>query len=185
MRCPVNEEFAEAYPALYEEKGFAAVSGVSVNRKTSWNPSVAPTIGVGSVVQELARITGDVRIGAGSEIGRRTAIRADEGTPIVIGANAEIEDRVTFHALKGTSITIGENLKTGNSIVFHGPLSVGDNLTIGEDAVLFRAVVGNNVTIGEGALVIGPAGDPPMKLRDGAMVPAGAIVSSQAQADAL
>ena len=71
--------------------------------------------------------------------------------PIIIGENAEIEDRVTFHSLKGTSIRIGKNLDTDDNIVFHGPLEVGDNLTIEDDAVLFRSKVGNNVTIATGA----------------------------------
>ncbi len=65
------------------------------------------------------------------------------------------------------------------SIVFHGPLEVGDNLTIGDDAVLFRSKVGNNVTIGTGALVVD------VTLRDGVQVPEGAVITTQEQADAL
>ena len=71
--------------------------------------------------------------------GRRTSIRADVGSPFIIGDSADIEDRVTFHALSGTSIRIGANLDTDDNVVFHGPLVVGDNLTIADDAVLFRA----------------------------------------------
>ena len=40
------------------------------------------------------------------------------------------------------------------------------------------------MTIGDGALVIGPA-SAPLNIRDGVTVPAGAIITTQAQADAL
>lgn len=94
-------------------------------------------------------------MGSNSIVGRRTSIRADEGAPIVIGDSAVIEDRVTFHALKGTNIRIGSSLKTSDNVVFHGPLEVGNNLTIEDDAILFRSKVGNNVTIGARAIVVG------------------------------
>jgi len=176
----VNEEFAEDYRELYEEKGFDGVTGAGFAPKTSWNPNpVSPTLGENVRLDEFARIVGDVRLGSNSVVGERTAIRADEGSPIIIGENAEIEDRVTFHALKGTSIRIGKNLNTDDNIVFHGPLEVGDNLTIEDDAVLFRSKVGNNVTIGTGALVVD------VTLRDGVQVPEGAVITTQEQADAL
>jgi carbonic anhydrase/acetyltransferase-like protein (isoleucine patch superfamily) len=62
-------------------------------------------------------------------------------------------------------------------------LTVGDRLTIDDDAILFRATVGNDVTIEEGAIVVGPATG--LKLRDGLKVPAGTVITSQAQVDAL
>jgi carbon dioxide concentrating mechanism protein CcmM len=176
----VNEEFAEDYSELYKDKGFDGVTGVGPAPKTSWNPKqVSPTLGKNVQLAEFVRIVGDVQLGSNSVVGERTAIRADEGSPIIIGENAEIEDRVTFHALKGTSIRIGKNLDTDDNIVFHGPLEVGDNLTIEDDAVLFRSKVGNNVSIGTGALVVG------VTLRDGVQVPEGAVITTQEQADAL
>jgi carbonic anhydrase/acetyltransferase-like protein (isoleucine patch superfamily) len=176
----VNEEFAEDYSELYKEKGFDGVTGVGPAPKTSWNPKqVSPTLGKNVQLAEFVRIVGDVQLGSNSVVGERTAIRADEGSPIIIGENAEIEDRVTFHALKGTSIRIGKNLDTDDNIVFHGPLEVGDNLTIEDDAVLFRSKVGNNVTMGTGALVVG------VTLRDGVQVPDAAVITTQEQADAL
>lgn len=176
----VNEEFAEHYNELYQEKGYDGVTGVSPAPKTSWNTKpVAPTVGKNVRMEEFARIVGDVRLGANSVVGERSSIRADEGSPIVIGSNAKIEDRVTFHALKGTNIKIGNNLTTSDNIVFHGPLEVGSNLTIGDDAVLFKSKVGNNVTIGTGAIVVG------VTLRDRVSIPAYALITTQADADKL
>ncbi len=176
----VNEEFAEHYGELYTQKGFDGVTGVTPAPKTSWNPTpVKPTLGKNVRIEDFARLVGDVQLGANSVVGHRTSIRADEGAPIAIGENAEIEDRVTFHALKGTSIRIGKNLDTDDNIVFHGPLEVGDNLTIKDDAILFKSKVGNRVTIDRGAIVVG------VTLKDGAQVPAQAVITTQDQADAL
>ncbi len=176
----VNHEFAEQYPALYEQSGFDAVTGVSVAPKTSFNPrQVKPTLGKNVRLSEFTRIVGDVRIGDNSVVGRRTTIRADEGTPIIIGENASIDDRVTFHALEHTSLMVGANLKTGHNAVFHGPLEVGDDLSIGNDAILFRSKVGNNVSIGERAIVVD------VTLRDGVEVPDDAVITSQDKADQL
>lgn len=175
----VNAEFAEGYSELHEHGGFDSVTGVSAAPKTSFNAGASPTLGANVQLAEFARIVGDVRLGANSVVGQRTSIRADEGSPIIIGENAQIEDRVTFHALKGTSITIGRNLNSDDNIVFHGPLTVGDSLTIGDDAILFRSTVGNNVTIGRGAIVVD------VTLRDGVSVPDGAVIITQAQADVL
>ena len=180
----VNEEFAEGYAELYHDEGYAAVTGISRSPRTSFNRGLRPTIGAGLTREPFARIVGDVRLGPNAAVGRRTSIRADEGAPIAIGANAEIEDRVTFHALSGTSIVIGDRLNTDDNVVFHGPLTVGDDLTIDDDAILFRAIVGNGVTIGDSAIIAGPA-DAPIQLPDGTVVPPNAVITSQAQADAL
>jgi carbon dioxide concentrating mechanism protein CcmM len=176
----VNEEFAEHYGDLYSSAGYDAVTGVSPAPATSWNPEpVAPTLGENVKLDEFVRVVGDVQLGANSVVGQRTSIRADEGAPMIIGENAVIQDRVTFHALKGTSIRIGNALKSSDNVVFHGPLAVGDNLTIGDDAILFRSTVGDNVSIGAAAIVVG------VTLPDGAQVPAGAQITTQEQADAL
>ena len=175
----VNEEFAEHYPDLYQAGGIEAVQGIGAAPKTSFNSGASPTIGANVRLKEFARVVGDVRIGQNSVVGRRSSIRADEGSPIIIGDNAEIEDRVTFHALKGTSIRIGANLDTDDNIVFHGPLEVGNNLFIEDDTILFRSIVGNNVTIRTGAIVVG------VTLRDGVTVPDGAIITTQEQAEQL
>ncbi len=180
----VNEEFASGYARLYRRGGYDAVVGISRSPRTPFNPGLRPTIAAGLSREPFARIAGDVRLGRNATVGRRTSIRADEGAPIIIGDDAGIEDRVTFHALSGTSISIGARLNTDDNVVFHGPLQVGDDLTIADDAILFRANVGNRVTIGDQAIVAGPAEDP-IELPDGATVPPHAVITTQAQADAL
>jgi carbon dioxide concentrating mechanism protein CcmM len=177
----VNEEFAGAYSRFYHEAGAASLVGVGPNPPTSFNPhSVQPTLGDGVRLAEMVRIVGDVRLGDRCRVNQRTALRADEGTPIIIGRNARIGGRVTFHALLGTSVTVGNSAWIGDECVLHGPLQVGHNLVCEAGAVLFRAQVEDNVTIRSGATVIGD-----ILLREGTIVPEGAVIETQAQADAL
>ena len=172
----VNKEFAEGYIELYDGgDGYEEVIAVGPNPETSFNPEqVEPQIG------EFVRIVGDARVGENSQIGQWTAIRADEGTPIIVGERANIDDRVTFHALKGTDIRIGDDLTAGHDVVLHGPLEMGDGISVEDDAVV----------IGEGALVVGPApeeegGELPLRIPEGTKIPAGAVITSTEDLEAL
>ncbi|MFT4038670.1 MAG: DapH/DapD/GlmU-related protein [Thermomicrobiales bacterium] len=177
----VNEEFASGYSQLLAEYGLEAVTDIGPNPITSWNPDmVEPTLGDGVQLAELVRVVGDVRLGERSRVGQRSAIRADEGTPIEIGRNARLGARVTFHALLGTSITVGDNASIGDECVLHGPLTVGNNLTVEAGSVLFRATVEDNVTLRRGCTVAAE-----VVLREGTIVPEGVVVDSQEVADSL
>ena len=176
----VNVEFAEAYPRLLLERGPQSVQGVSPNPQTSWNPQpVAPQLGEDVSIAADARVIGGVQIGAGSRVGSRAAIRGDEGAPIQIGAGARVASRVTFHALEGQSITAGSQLWVEEGAVLHGALTLGDQVRVGEQAVVFKSTVGSRVRIGSHALVIG------VSLADGTQVPDGARVLDQSAADRL
>ena len=177
----VNLEFVDGYTRLFEERGRVALEGTSPNPITSWNPEyLDPQVGENTTLGELVRIIGDVRLGEDSAVGQRTAIRADEGTPIVIGRRARIQSRVTFHALKGTRLDLGANARIGDGNVLHGPLSVGDNFVTGDDCVVFRATIEDNVELRDGATVAGEC-----TIREGSIVPEGAVVATQEEADAL
>ena len=183
----VNEEFAEGYIELYKEEGEEALTGIGPNPETSFNPKeIEPDVPEDLAVGRFVRIVGDVRIGENSEVGERSAIRADEGVPIVIGENADIGKRVTFHALKGTELKVGERLTAGDDAVLHGPLKVGDNLRVGERGVVFRCNVGDDVRVGKGAIIAGPGGKdgkPKLEIPDGTKIPDGAVITSQEELD--
>jgi carbon dioxide concentrating mechanism protein CcmM len=183
----IDRELRKGYIELYEREGYEAVIGVSVNPKTSFNAEqVEPQISERAELDEFARVVGDVYIGENSYVGRRTAIRADEGYPIVIGPGAIIDDRVTFHAIRGTEIQIGEYLVAGDDVVLHGPLEMGNDNVVGEDAVVFRVRVGDNVQIGEGAVIAGPAGEElTLEIPDDTIIPSGAVVTSEKDLEAL
>jgi carbon dioxide concentrating mechanism protein CcmM len=185
----VNEEFAEGYIELYKEEGEEALTGIGPNPETSFNPKeIEPEVPEDLAVGRFVRIVGDVRIGEDSGVGERSAIRADEGVPIVIGENADIGKRVTFHALKGTQLKVGERLTAGDDAVLHGPLEVGDNLRVGERGVVFRCNVGNDVTLGDEAIIAGPVGkggEPKLEIPDGTKIPDGAVITGQKELDSV
>ena len=184
----IHDELTQGYIELYEKEGYEGLLEVGPNPETSFNPEqIEPQIGENVELQEFARVVGDVRIAQNSVVGRRTAIRADEGTPIVMGPGASIDDRVTFHATKGTDIRIGEFLVADDDAVLHGPLEVGNRVFIGEHAVVFRARLGDGVRLGEGAIVVGPKGpaDEIMEIPDDTLVPAGAVVTTEEDVEAL
>ncbi len=183
----VNKEFAEGYIELYKDEGEEALTGIGPNPKTSFSPKgIEPEVPESLAVGRFVRIVGDVRIGENSEVGQRSAIRADEGVPIVIGEDADIGERVTFHALKGTELKVGDRLTAGDGAVLHGPLEVGDDLRVGERGVVFRCNVGDGVTVGEGAIIAGPAGKggaPELEIPDGTQIPDGAVITDQEELD--
>jgi carbon dioxide concentrating mechanism protein CcmM len=183
----IDQELRKGYIELYEQEGYDAVVNSGPNPKTSFNPEqVEPHFDARVELQEFARIVGDVHVGENSSVGRRTAIRADEGSPILIGPGAIIDDRVTFHAIKGTGVQIGEYLVAGDDAVLHGPLEMGNKNVVGEGAVVFRARVGDNVQIGEGAVIAGPAGkDLTLEIPDDTIIPADAVVTSEKDLAAL
>jgi carbonic anhydrase/acetyltransferase-like protein (isoleucine patch superfamily) len=164
---------------------------IGPNPETSFNPEqIEPQIAQGTEIGEFVRIVGDVRVGEDSQIEQRTAIRANEGSPIVIGRRASIDDRVTFHALKDTEFQIGDDLTVADDVVLHGPLEMGDGVSVEDDAVVFRVAAEDGVEIGEGAIIAGPApegegDDLPLRIPEGTGIPAGAIITSQEDLDEL
>jgi carbon dioxide concentrating mechanism protein CcmM len=185
----VNKEFAEGYIEIYEEEGEEALTGIGPSSKTSFNPKkFEPAVPDSTVVGRFVRIIGDVRMGENSSVGEWSAIRADEGVPIVIGEDADIGERVTFHALKGTELKVGNRLTAGDGAVLHGPLEVGDNLRVGERGVVFRCKVGDDVTVGEGAIIAGPVaedGVSELEIPDGTDIPVGAVITNQKDLDSV
>ena len=176
----VNTEFAEGYSEMVIELGPASVLGVGPNPMTSWNPKhITPRLGKNVTVAKDARVIGNIALGDGSTVGSQTSIRGDEGSPILIGNGAKIGNNVTFHALENQTVGIGDELSVGNHVVFHGGLTIGNQVSVGDNAILFKSTIGSRISIGKNAIVIG------VNLADGAVVPDGALVLDQATADKL
>lgn len=161
----VNREFAVVYTELAAAEP-AAVRGISVNPATPFNPiENAPTLnGMETVAPAFRnRIIGDVRIGNTLAelrlvMGAQISLRADEGFPFVIGSIASMASNTTFHALEHTDIETGLNGRFGFHSVVHGgggegQTVAGDNLSVGDWAVLFRSTVGSGTSIGYKSLV--------------------------------
>jgi carbonic anhydrase/acetyltransferase-like protein (isoleucine patch superfamily) len=156
-----------------------------------------PTIDAGGFVHPLASVIGAVEIGAGVYVAPGASVRGDEGQPIYVGAGSNVQDGVVLHALetfddghpieanvvtvegRRYAVFVGANVSLAHQSQVHGPAVVEDNTFVGMQALVFRAHVGKNCVLEPRALVMG------VNVAAGRYVPAGQVVRTQAEADAL
>ena len=111
-----------------------------------------PVIGKNVYIAEGAVVRGDVTLGEESNVWFNAVIRADR-EPVIIGKGANIQDNSVVHVETGAGVVIGDNVTVGHNAVVHG-CTVGDNSLIGMNAVIMNhAVIGKNCIIGACALV--------------------------------
>ena len=97
-------------------------------------------------------ITGDVTIGRDSCVLYFAVIRGDEA-PVVIGEESNIQENCTVHVSRDMPVHIGNNVTVGHNAVIHG-CTIGDRSLIGMGAVILDgAKIGNDCIIGAGSLV--------------------------------
>jgi gamma-carbonic anhydrase len=99
-----------------------------------------------------AMVIGDVTLHAGVSIWYNAVIRADNG-PIVIGRRTNVQDNCTLHLDEDAPLTIGEDCTIGHNAVVHGA-TLGDRVLIGMNAVVLNhARVGSHTIVGACTLV--------------------------------
>ncbi len=102
-----------------------------------------------SFIHEKALVEGKVRIGKNSSILAFAVVRGDENE-IVIGNNTNIQEHCMIH---GSNTKIGNNVTIGHNAVVHGA-RIGDNVLVGMGSiVLDDAEISDLTIIGAGALV--------------------------------
>ena len=114
-----------------------------------------PKIGKNCFIAENAVIIGDVTIGDDCSIWYGVVLRGDVNT-IKIGNRVNIQDNASVHTLYQRSVTI-----------------IGDDVSVGHNAVVHGAKVGNDVLVGMGAILMDNA-----EIADGSIIAAGAVVLS-------
>jgi carbonic anhydrase/acetyltransferase-like protein (isoleucine patch superfamily) len=113
---------------------------------------IAPQLAADSWVAPSADLIGDVRLGPQASVWFGVVIRADN-TPIIIGAQSNFQDGAVGHSDAGIPLTIGERVTVGHQAILHG-CTIGNGALIGMGArILNRAVIGENCLVGAGALV--------------------------------
>ena len=113
---------------------------------------LAPSLAPGAWAAPSADLIGDVRLGARASVWFGAVIRADN-TPIIIGEESNIQDGAVGHSDPGAPLTIGDRVTIGHQAILHG-CTVGDGALIGMGArVLNGAIIGEKCLVGAGALV--------------------------------
>jgi carbonic anhydrase/acetyltransferase-like protein (isoleucine patch superfamily) len=113
---------------------------------------IAPQIDPSAWVADNAVLIGRVVLGPGASVWYGAVLRGDN-EPIVIGARSNVQEGAVLHTDPGCPLTVGEGVTVGHQAMLHG-CSIGDASLIGIQAiVLNRAVIGPRCLVGAGALV--------------------------------
>jgi len=128
-------------------------------------PGMTPTIDPSAFVAAGARIVGNVDLGPGTSVWYNAVLRGDsEG--ITIGRNSNIQDNVSVHVDPDGPVVLGENVTVGHNAVVHS-CTIGDESLIGMGAVVMGgAVIGKQCLIAGGALIL-----------EGTEIPDGSLVA--------
>lgn len=125
----------------------------------------APKVDQGAFAAPMSVIVGDVTLHPGASVWYGAVLRA-ESEPIVLGAGSNVQDNCTLHVDPGFPISIGERVSIGHNAVVHGA-TVEDDCLIGMGATVL-----NGAVIGAGSLVAAQALVP-----QGMRVPPGSLVA--------
>jgi carbonic anhydrase/acetyltransferase-like protein (isoleucine patch superfamily) len=113
---------------------------------------LTPQIDPSAWIADNAVLIGRVVLGPGANVWWGAVLRGDN-EPIVIGANSNVQDGAVLHTDPGCPLTLGEGVSVGHQAMLHG-CSVGDGALIGIQAVVLnRAQIGARCLVGAGALV--------------------------------
>ncbi len=111
-----------------------------------------PHIDESAYLTDSATVIGDVTLKANASVWYGVTIRGDT-EPIVIGENSNIQEGTVMHTDKGFPLTVGDNVTVGHQAMLHG-CTIGDGSLIGIQAVVLNgAKIGRNCLVGAGALV--------------------------------
>lgn len=159
--------------------------------------AVAPVIDPSTYVHPLAAVIGNVTLGKNIMVSPFASIRGDEGQPLFVGDNANVQDGVIIHALetemngqpveknllavdgKKYAVYVGSRVSLAHQVQIHGPAVVLDETFVGMQSLVFKSFVGRDCVIEPGCLLMG------VTVADGRYVPAGSVIKTQEQADAL
>lgn len=113
----------------------------------------SPDIHDSAWVADNARVVGNVRLAADVSVWFGAVIRGDQTEAITVGARSNIQDGAVLHSDPGQPLRVGEDVTVGHQAMLHG-CTVGDGSLIGIGAtVLNGAVIGRGCLVGAGALV--------------------------------
>lgn len=156
-------------------------------------PLIDPT----AYVHPLASVIGNVQLGRNVMVSPMASIRGDEGQPLFVGDDSNVQDGVVIHALETEmngkaveknlcdvegrkfAVYVGNRVSLAHQVQIHGPAVVLDDTFVGMKSLVFKSVVGRFCVLEPGVILMG------VRVADHRYVPAGSVVKTQDQADAL
>ena len=111
-----------------------------------------PVLGEHVFIAEGAKVIGDVEIGDDSSVFYNTVIRADLAE-IRIGKRTNIQDNATIHLSTGVGVHVGDDVTVGHNAILHA-CDVDDHVLIGMGAILMDGVhIKSDSVVAAGAVV--------------------------------
>ena len=113
-----------------------------------------PRVPKSCFIADNARIIGDVRIGEECSIWYNAVLRGDVNS-IYIGNKVNIQDGAVIHCTFHKAATyVGDNVSIGHQAMVHGA-TIKDNVLIGMGAIVMdNAIINENVLLAAGAVVL-------------------------------
>jgi carbonic anhydrase/acetyltransferase-like protein (isoleucine patch superfamily) len=110
-----------------------------------------------------AYLIGEVNIGKESTVWFNAVLRGDEGS-ISIGERTSIQDNVTCHLYEGFPLHIGDEVTVGHNAILHG-CKIGNRCIVGMGStILDGADIGEECIIGANTLISSGKTIPPRSL---------------------
>lgn len=115
---------------------------------------ILPQIGSNCFIAPNATIVGDVIMGSDCSIWFNAVVRGDVNS-IRMGNKVNVQDGAVIHCTyEKTKAIIGNNVSIGHNAIVHGCV-IDDNVLVGMGAIVMDNVhVGSNSIIGAGAVVL-------------------------------
>ncbi len=115
---------------------------------------ISPTFGNNCFIAPNSTIVGDVTMGNDCSIWFNAVIRGDVNK-IILGNKVNVQDNATIHCTYQKAATyIGNNVSIGHNAIVHG-CAIGNNVLIGMGAIVMdNCKIGNQVIIAAGAVVL-------------------------------
>ena len=114
--------------------------------------SQSPSLGANVYIAPNATVIGHVALGANVSVWFGATLRGDNDL-ISIGSNSNVQDSAVLHTDPGFPLTIGENVTIGHQAMLHG-CTIGDGSLIGIQSVILNgAVIGKGSLVGAGAII--------------------------------
>ena len=111
-----------------------------------------PRLGSRVLVADGAVLVGDVELGDDSSVFYNAVLRGDLA-PIRIGKRTNIQDNVTVHVSTGMGVIVGDEVTVGHNAVLHA-CTIDDNVMVGMGAIVMDgAHIKKNCIVGAGAIV--------------------------------
>ena len=111
-----------------------------------------PRIAATAWVADSAQVIGRVELGEGASVWYGAVLRGDNEW-ITLGARSNVQEGTVMHTDMGFPLTLGEDVTVGHQAMLHG-CTIGDGALIGIQAVILNgAKIGRGCLVGAGAVV--------------------------------